>query len=186
MIVALNILLGLIAAVAFLFLLFICMPLRFELHLAEGPGRRMSGRVRPFRRFGPGIPIPPRRRKSPDKDSAKPRKRARRTFRPGNIRRFGNAGFRLIADILSKLRIDAANLDLRFGLGDPADTGQAYGQLTPLIFATSAAPRVDIHVEPVFDRAVLAAQGDIQISLVPVRIVGPVLAFLWSVFGPGS
>ena len=56
------------------------------------------------------------------------------------------------------MHIDAASLDMGFGLVDPGETGQAFGLMTPLSDGTSAMPKVRIHVEPVFDRTVLAGQ----------------------------
>ncbi|MCK8462455.1 DUF2953 domain-containing protein [Aliiroseovarius sp. S1339] len=87
-------------------------------------------------------------------------------------------------DIWDRVRVDAATLDLRFGLDDPAETGQAFGQMTPLIYGTSAAPRVHINVDPAFDRAILKGRVALDLSFVPFMLVPPFIRFGWSAFWP--
>ena len=53
------------------------------------------------------------------------------------------------------------------GTGDPAETGQLYGALVPLMVLSNG--RFQMH--PEFDRPVLAARLDLEISAIPVALL---------------
>ncbi len=98
--------------------------------------------------------------------------------------RIAQAAIRLVTELMATVRFETASLNLRFGLGDPAETGQLYGQLTPLVYSASGCPRVRIDVEPIFDEATLTGRAALDLSVVPARLIAPFLRFGWSAFGP--
>ena len=175
---------GLIVVLALL-LLALAMPLRLELLLSKQEAVQFTAALRPFGRFGPRISLSDRGRKKP-KAKAKPdRPTKKRGTWKINPKRVVRASVRLVMDLVGLVRLEAASFDLRFGLGDPAETGQVFGQMTPLIYGTSGMPRVHVDVQPAFDRALLEGRVALDMSLVPLRILPPFARFGWAAFGPG-
>lgn len=75
----------------------------------------------------------------------------------------------------------------RFGLGDPADTGQLWGALGTLIFLLPS--RLDVVIQPVFLELDLAFDAEAEIRFVPLHVVGVLLLFglspaTWRVLWP--
>ena len=168
-------------------LLAIFMPLRIELQASRRDALSYSAALRPFGQFGPRIPLSKGRAKPPQDakvDKPPPKKTARRRRWKTHPMQMVRAGVQLIADVIGQFRIETADLDLRFGLGDPGETGQVYGQIVPLIHCASSLPHVRLCVEPAFDRAVLTGQAALDVSVVPARLVPPLLRFGWVAFGP--
>ncbi len=164
--------------------LFLALPLRVELRADSAGAPRLTAALRPFGRVGPRIAL--KRRPATREKADKPRaetKRRRGRWQADPVR-IGRAALDALADILRAVRIDAADLNLSFGLGDPAETGALYGRMTPLIHAISASPRYRIRVEPVFDHAMLSGRAELDFSFVPARILWPVARFGWVAFGP--
>lgn len=86
---------------------------------------------------------------------------------------------RLVEGVLDAVRVDHLAVRARFGLGDPADTGQACGILLPL--ATMASLRhIELDLVPDFERAVLAGACAGTVSVTPLRVIGVVLLFMCS------
>ena len=186
MFTAIAIVFWVLVAVLLLLVLIMALPLRIEMHLSREEALRYSVALRPFGRFGPRIPLSDRRKKAskaaPKLKSGKRKNGGRWMKKP---KRLVGAAVRLVMELVGCVRVEAATLDLRFGLGDPAETGQAYGQMAPLIYGTAPAPRLHINVEPVFDRAELSGRVALDVSLVPLMLVPPFVRFGWSAFGPG-
>ena len=177
------------AAVLVLAVLVCVTPLRLELSLDRDARWHGAAALRPFGRMGPRLPLSigdAGKQKSPDKQ--KPRKKAKRhgrqrrtlQIRPMPILR---GALRLIEDVFGQIRVERAFCDVRFGFEDPATTGQAYGYLTPLIYGSDVASKVDFRFEPVFDRSVFEGHFALDISLVPARLIMPALRFAWTVLG---
>ena len=179
----LAVLIGLLATVLAVLVVAMALPLRLELRLVKEDTWSVSGALRPFGRFGPRIPLSRDRKKA--KTAPKPRrKRAPRDLFSRKSQRVAGATVRLLADILHRVRLETARLEMRFGIGDPAETGQVYGLLAPLIYGTASAPRTHVRIEPVFDRAVLSGRAELDMSLIPGTLLAPVIRFGWSAFGP--
>lgn len=160
------------------------MPLRLELEVHKAEVWRFRAAVRPFAPYGPRIAVSGRKQR-PDRPEGKPRgartKRKKRKFRAKGL---ASAAMRLVGDIVLRIRVDVARLQLRFGLGDPAETGQFFGYLAPLIYGAVPDRAICLEVEPVFDRAVLEGQAELDLSIVPATLLGPLFRFGWSAFGP--
>lgn len=82
----------------------------------------------------------------------------------------------LIRDILSAFRIKYLNIDLIYGLYDPAYTGILTGYLSALkgIFQTGS----NIMITPVFTKMVFDWDIRAKVSFTPVNIVLPFLRFI--------
>lgn len=184
MALALAILAWVLAAVLAIVLAALILPLRLELRVAAEETVRWSAAVRPFGRLGPRIPLnrAPRRKKRPK--TPKTEKPARRSRLRSEPMRVARSAMGFVASVLRAIRIDTLRLDLKFGTGDPGDTGQIYGMLTPLIYGAGAGRHVQIDVEPVFDRAVVLGHAALDASVRPIRILWAALRFGWLAFGP--
>ena len=184
MALALLIILYLLLAIVAVLILALVMPLRIELVVTKNDAWHLSGALRPFGRFGPRIAM------SKDVDvveatpKAKPEKRKKRGGWKRKPQRIVSSAVQLVRDIIHCIRLNAATCDLTFGLGDPCDTGQAFGFMTPLIYGTSASDRVCLNVVPDFDRAVFTGRMAVDFSFVPVALLAPVARFGWSTMGP--
>lgn len=184
MTVVLTALLWLLLGAILLLLAAIFAPVRIRLRAQFGTAGGYRLALRPFGGLGPRLVVADSRRKTAKKPKARRKaRRGRSRWRPGP-RRFARAAFRLIADLAGCLRLNAAALDIRFGTGDPAETGQVFGLLAPLIHGTAGASRVTIAAVPVFDRAVLGGRAALDASVTPARLVPPFVRFVWSAFGP--
>ncbi|NNF73405.1 MAG: DUF2953 domain-containing protein, partial [Rhodobacteraceae bacterium] len=103
-----------------------------------------------------------------------------------NPRRVFRAALRLLPELFGSLRLDTLKLDLRFGSGDPAETGEVYGMLKAIEYGLAGASRVEVLIEPVFDRAVFAGRAALDVTLTPARLIPPIARFGWRAFGPGA
>ncbi|WP_299649238.1 DUF2953 domain-containing protein [uncultured Tateyamaria sp.] len=157
------------------------MPLRIELVLTKHEAWRYKAACRAFGRFGPRISLSGHKAQAQEPQTSQSARRLRgRT----NLLRVIRAGARFGVDILHRAKFDAARLDMQFGTGDPAETGHIFGMLTPVIYGTVASSRLCLTVEPDFDQAILRGRVDLDLSVVPARLLLPAARFGWSVFGP--
>jgi hypothetical protein len=106
---------------------------------------------------------------------ARPKRRRRTKSRLGSV--LGNeASFkrfiRLMRDLRRSFRIRELTLHCRVGLGDPAQTGMLMGVLHPLLL-----PGRDITLTADFQEAVFEGRCSARIRLLPVQVVGSLLAF---------
>lgn len=174
-----------LVAVLLVLLLALATPLRLELNVSKEEAVQFSAALRPFGRFGPRIALTDRKKKAKAKTKAKTKKPSKRSVWRVKPKRFAGAAIHLVSDLMGCVKFESAAVDVHFGLGDPAETGQIYGQMTPLIYGTAGMPRVNINVRPAFDRAVLSGQAALDISLIPLQILPPFVRFGWVAFGPG-
>lgn len=169
---------ALLAALFAVIVLVLILPLRIELELRKEAGLTFSVGLRPLGGFGPRISLSGRQNPPP---AARKLGRKRRS----DARRLVPAAARLVAAILRRIRIRALILDAKFGSGDPAETGQLYGMLAPLVYGTLPARRLQVSLEPEFGRAVLSGRAELDVSLVPAALIVPAVRFGWEAFGPG-
>lgn len=181
---AIAFILWLLAAVLLVLLLVISTPLRIELRAIAEETFRFSIAVRPFGRFGPRVSLSDRPSGSRKSANATSRKAVNRALRRPAAPRMFRAVARLLTDILYRVRIRGVSLDMRFGVGDPGETGQIFGLMAPLIYGLSGVPRANIAIEPVFDRIILNGRATVDVSLVPALLLPPFARFFWAVFGP--
>ena len=182
---AASVILWLVAAMLALLLAILVSPLRIEFRSETGKAAHYSLALRPFGRFGPGLTLADS--KSAPRDKKEKPKKMRKKRRLGarrDPRRIIRAAIRLIAEIVGQLHIEELAVDLRFGAEDPAETGEIFGMLTPLIHGTSCHRRMHVTIEPVFDAALFDGRAALDITLTPARLLPPLFRFGWAMFGP--
>ena len=172
-----------VAALALLLILLAgALPLRIELGVRKNEAWRCSAVLRPFAGFGPKIRLSERKPSHTTRKTAKkPRKRGQ--LLRANPMRVVLATQQLLGELLHRVRFDRADIDMTLGLGDPADTGQAFGMLAPLVYGAHATPRMNIRLQPVFEKAALRGRADMRLSLIPILLVMPFVRFGWALFG---
>ena len=133
-----------------------------------------SGRLPPFALVDTG-----RRRtaKAKVRSRPKPRKGQRNQRGPGI--RFVREIPGLVAGLVSAFHIIGLRIDLAFGLGDPAETGQLYGALAPLAYGFSGKSGVDISLRPDFSEVVLSGEIDARLRVRIVAWIFPLVRFVW-------
>lgn len=87
---------------------------------------------------------------------------------------------RLVRDALRTVRLPRLRARVRFGLDDPADTGMLFGWLYPAALGLSRAGMRELALEPEFSQAVIAGAAEGTMTITPIRLVRPVLRFLFS------
>ena len=90
-------------------------------------------------------------------------------------KRFINRLMRLIRDIFHDLQIKDLRMHWHFGLGDPADTGMLLGLLQPILL-----PWKNATLSADFKEAVLEGYCKAEVRIFPIRILGYILAFIFS------
>lgn len=75
----------------------------------------------------------------------------------------------LLAEVPAAVRITAVRGELAFGLGDPADTGAAFGLLSGLAYGV---PGRRLALRPVFDRPCLDGDVDATLRIATPRLLG--------------
>lgn len=153
------------------------LPVRLELTVHKEGEWRVAAALRPFGRYGPRLLMSNKKRHP--KASKKATLKRRTPTRKSRID--VAVVLRLLTDILGCINIGRLNVDARFGLGDPAATGQAFGTLAPVIYGTSALRGFRVHAVPVFDRPVLSGAAEIAFSVIPITLLGPAFRFGWSI-----
>lgn len=90
-------------------------------------------------------------------------------------KRFIELLMRLVRDLFHDLQIKELRMHWHFGLGDPADTGMLLGLLQPILL-----PWENATLSADFQEAVLEGYCKVQLRIFPIRILGYMLAFLFS------
>ncbi len=181
MVLALQILLWLIGLILLLLILALVLPLRLRLSFRSDPQSRYHVTVCPFGMRLTGIRVHDSRRRAPEEAQKTPKRKARK--KRSRLKARTDAILTLPATLGQMIRavhIDDLRIDGEFGLGDPADTGQLYGQLTPLIYGS----RAQVNLRPNFDMACLRGAADMQLRVIPIVFLWPIAGFLWRMFGP--
>ncbi|UCG55433.1 MAG: DUF2953 domain-containing protein [Dehalococcoidia bacterium] len=87
----------------------------------------------------------------------------------------------LIKDIFCSLNIRRLETNLVIGLDDPADTGLLFAYIGPASVFFNPSKKYCISIEPSFeDEAILKGYIHAVIRLIPIRVVIPLLKFIFS------
>lgn len=86
---------------------------------------------------------------------------------------------RLGRDLVTRVHVRRFQMRARYGLGDPADTGQLCGTLAPLM-AMASARGIDVQCLPEFGDAVLDGACSGTIAVRPLSVLAVIIAFLSS------
>ena len=161
------------------------LPVVFEFRLSRDPDLRMrvllsllGGRSPAMTLADSSRPRKDRSRKDKAKDMPK---KARRKRRRGNKPRISIVSARdLFWQLLDCIEIRRLRVQGRFGTGDPAETGQIFGLLCPLIYGLGpTCGRAEIDIEPEFREACLQGHLAGVIAVTPFRLVPPFARFGW-------
>jgi hypothetical protein len=182
--VALTVLLWLLAALACAVVLLVALPVRITVRAGSVPPslalrlRLLGGLIPEFTLSG-GSSAPG----TPPASHATHRKR-----RPGPPRwtppvgKMIRAAPTLLAGLVRPFRIEYLRIDMHFGLGDPAATGELFGLLAPLAYGTAGSDRLRISLRPEFEKRCLTGEAEGAVRFVPVALIPPALRFAWAVF----
>lgn len=118
------------------------------------------------------------KRKSRKKD--KPR-RKRKALSRETILRMVREAPGLLSGEIRRFHINRFRLEADYGLDDPAATGELYGWMCPLLFATPLR-RHNVALRPDFTGRRFEAEVDTAVSFTPLSLVVPALRFGWRVF----
>jgi len=82
---------------------------------------------------------------------------------------------------MRRIHFDSLNVDIRFGTGDPAETGQIFGLATPFIYGFPS-DAVSVSLQPDFVQECFRGRIEAALHFIPVALLGPIvrlgLAFL--------
>jgi hypothetical protein len=89
-------------------------------------------------------------------------------------------GFGLLGELLDRVRIRRAKLDVSVGTDDPAATGELAGFAAPIVALANALPRTRVTFTPDFTGPTLEGAGEGEIRVVPISLVRPMVGFALS------
>ena len=188
MVILLWVFLALIGVVMVAVVAVLALPLRLAVRAVTGPEARFVFSVQVLGGLVPRIRVVdtdrPRKPGKPDKPTRKAKRKHRKRGKGlsgDTIRRMLLEAPELISAEFQRIHIDRFRLTADFGLGDPAATGELYGWMCPLVYATPL-NQADITLRPVFTEARFAADLDAAVRFTPVSLVVPVVRAAWRVF----
>ncbi|MCK0097325.1 DUF2953 domain-containing protein [Yoonia sp. F2084L] len=180
---ALQILLWFGVALLALITLTMILPIHAVLSWQSDPAKQSTVLLRLFGGVSPAIKVydssrPPKpKTKTAGKAPQRRKERGRGWVAKGDVLAEGVA---LLRRLRGAVHIDVLRLDAEVGLGDPAQTGQFYGQLCPLIYTTGG----HVFVRPNFDQACLRGSALARLHFTPLGLIWPFVRFGWRMFGP--
>ena len=176
-----TVLLVLLGAVLAAIAIVIALPVEVAVEAATAPKPGVRADVRFLGGLAPAIPINRgsetggRTAKDPErKKGTMWRKRAS----SGGGARMATALPRLILRLLSRIRFHQLEIDGDLGLGDPADTGQAFGLIAPFAYALPHA-QTRIAIRPDFAQARMEGRLAAEFRVTPAALLPPLARFGW-------
>jgi len=89
-------------------------------------------------------------------------------------------GIGLLGELLDRVRIRRAKLDVSVGTNDPAATGELAGFAAPIVALANALPRTRVTFTPDFTGPTFEGAGEGEIRVVPITLVRPMVGFALS------
>jgi hypothetical protein len=182
-----------LAALAVLALAVLATPVKLEFTMRSSPRRRVKIAARLLGGLTPPIVIHDsdrQGRKAKHRQAVvKPGRRERGKMSRqalARVRRAIIAAPHLLADLLRPIHIEQLTADADIGLADPADTGQVFGLLAPVIYSRLASDVLSIAVRPDFMTPGFSGEVFAKLSVTPVAFIAPATRFAWHIFGPRS
>ena len=170
-----------VAALLLVLVMLVTLPVRLCVTARSTPDRRVQAHVAVLGGAAPPLRVF-------DSDRRKP-KRDRNTVTHPRKSMPDSSFIRslpsLVAGLLAQVRIVDLKVDGAFGFDDPADTGLAFGLLTPMIYGNPPGSRLRVIVQPVFDHACLSGLVEATVAFTPIRLLPPVARHLWCRYGTG-
>ena len=182
-----------VAMLAMLLLVLLVTPIKLDLSMRTSPKWRLKIAARLLGGLTPPIPIHDSdrqraKKKKPPDPKRKRRKKETGLSRPAFAkgRRMISAAPDLLIDLLRPIHIQYLKVDMDIGLMNPADTGQLFGLLVPVIYSRRQNDTVSITVRPDFTAARLSGEITAMLNFIPVAFIPPAIRFAWRAFGPRS
>jgi hypothetical protein len=94
----------------------------------------------------------------------------------GVLRKIAN----LLRGLFGAIRVRSLEIDIRLGLPDPADTGEAVGLLWAILIPLEAVTPVRAKIEPTFSEEMLEGSAEGKLRIWPYKTVPPLIVFLLS------
>ncbi len=95
-------------------------------------------------------------------------------------RPFRRRVFRLLSGLWRAIRKEDVVLQIRLGLGDPADTGRIWALVGPVSALLANVKEMQVEIEPEFMEAVFELDSRGTIRIIPLQIIALVVAFFLS------
>jgi hypothetical protein len=121
-------------------------------------------------------PSAPKRRRAKHKGP----KRKRNVLAALRLKSFRRRIVRFVGDLWRAVQKRDLSLRMRVGLGDPADTGRLWALIGPLTGWLSTVRDATVTIEPEFFEPTVELETRGSIRVVPLRIVGILIAFALS------
>jgi hypothetical protein len=83
----------------------------------------------------------------------------------------------LLGELLGRVRIRRAQLDLCVGIDDPAATGELVGFAAPMVMLANALPRTRVTLTADFTGPAFEGAGEGEFRVVPLTLVPPMVDF---------
>jgi hypothetical protein len=88
----------------------------------------------------------------------------------------------LVTDVFNSLNIKQLRVNFIIGFDNPADTGLLFAAIRPTFVFFSPPDRYSINIRPSFeDEAILEGYMQVVVRLLPIRLVIPLVKFVFSV-----
>jgi hypothetical protein len=157
------ILLGVAAMVLGLALGLVATPLHIALSVEAGGETRGRLRLRPFWGLSPALRLP-----------VDARQLGRIPTGSAKLRDLSLPRLSSLRVLFARIQVDRLDLDLRFGTGDPAETGALYGYVTALAHALPHCAGL-VRLHPDFAAAGLAGKLEARLHVIPLALVAPAI-----------
>lgn len=176
--------------------LLVALPVRLFVHAQTGEPSQFVARVGLLGGAVPAITLTDHDRK--DASETKKRKKAEKKAKKKAEKRRKHAGAasqgppakawlqglpQLLCDLFREIHIERLQAQLIFGFEDPSDTGAMFGLLTPWMYGLSALGQISLLAQPDFGQARLDGVLDATIEVTPGKLIKPVVAYVWSIYG---
>lgn len=96
---------------------------------------------------------------------------------------FSRRGLVLLGRLLRRVHVRELRAIARFGTEDPADTGQLYGALLPILAPLRALPVATLEIEPDFEHNAICGTGVLAVRVLPIIVLSGVGNLLLSPVG---
>lgn len=159
-------------------------PMHLRLSAEAGAQFRVRAEVRTLWGLSPGLKIEtgsgggdtpgPHRQSRRRREDRKREKAARGIMDADKLFQLLHAVPEALLTAVRRIHIDRLRLRTAFGFEDPADTGRAFGMLTPVIYGLPC-DCAEVIVEPDFDGRRFEGSADVSLHLTPLAVAWPVL-----------
>lgn len=190
----LAVLFWLLAGLLLLVLLVLALPVRLVLAARSAPYPHARLTARPLAGLSPPLPLfdsnwlkgedEEEEGEPAPKETNEDEKKKRRGSGASRMLRVIKAGPRFLHGVFTALRFEHLAGEAEFGLPDPADTGQLYGLMTPLLYTSPLGRHSALAIRPRFEGAALGGWLEAHVRLTPLALAPPAAGFAWRVFGP--